>query len=260
MNKPTLTFLMELALRAGDVLRVGYGTHLDISRKGPTDLVTNIDRQSEALIVKALQTEFPDHGIYTEEQGQLNEGAEIHWYIDPLDGTVNYAHGLPIFSVSIAYSECGEPLLGVVYNPMDQMLFAAEKHKGSRLNGRPIHCTQTDALIDALLITGFPYDMQQANNNLAQFNALAMASQGVRRLGSAALDLCYVAAGLADGYWEYDLKPYDVAAGILIAREAGAVVTAPDGRKAGLLTPPCNVLCANSELHRELQTALEKVK
>lgn len=258
--RPTLDQIKTWTLQAGDILKEGFGTAMEVRRKGPTDLVTEYDRRSEEFLLGKILGAFPDHGIFAEESGNINAGQEIRWYIDPLDGTVNFAHGLPMFSVSVAYAEGGEVLLGAVYDPVQAELFTAEKGKGAFLNGQPIRCTQVTQLVEALLITGFPYDMHRADNNLSYFNALAVEAQGIRRLGSAALDLCYVASGRADGYWEDHLRPYDIAAGILIASEAGASVSRLDGSTQGFLNADTGVVTANPQLHYALMGIINRVK
>jgi len=243
MTQPTLQDLQELALQAGKILRQGYEQEHQVAYKGVIDLVTEIDHASEAFLLSAIRQRFPDHAILAEESGG-QQGPEHQWYIDPLDGTVNYAHRVPIFCVSLAYACCGQTLLGVVYDPMRKELFSAERGKGAWLNGRPIHVSQAQELQHSLLVTGFPYDTwHSSRNNFEYFFRFATRTQGVRRLGSAALDLCYVAAGRFDGYWELSLKPWDVAAGALIAAEAGAIVTNVEGGE-DYLSPPQSILAA----------------
>lgn len=260
MTKPNIQDVERLARDAGQILRAGYNKVHDVSYKGEIDLVTEVDAQSEDFLVKAIREEFPDHYILTEESGVI-DGDDTHiWYIDPLDGTVNYAHGIPIFSVSIAYAYAGELQLAAVYDPMRDELFSAEKGKGATLNGERIQVSGTSELARSLLTTGFPYDMwHTADDNLASYGRFAKLTQGVRRLGSAALDLCYVGAGRFDGYWERTLQPYDVAAGGLIAAEAGAKVTALDGSPDFLSKPP-SVLAAPPVLHQKMQAVLNELK
>ena len=221
------------------------------------DIVTEVDRQSEAFLLGEIQRLFPGHQIVSEEAGLL-PGSEIdQWYVDPLDGTVNYAHGIPIFSVSIAYAREGVVNLGVVYDPMRDELFSAECGQGAWCNGRRLHVSQVMELGHSLLVTGFPYDAWSTRyNNLEFFGRFAGMTQGVRRLGSAALDLCYVGAGRFDGYWELSLKPWDMAAGSLIAAEAGAMVTDLDGQPQ-TLNPPCALLVAPPVLHKKMLTVLK---
>ncbi len=254
--QPTLRDLEILARQAGVILRAGYGQrHTIDSKSHAIDLVTETDRQSEAFLLENIRRRWPEHSILAEESG-AHRGDGSLWYIDPLDGTVNFAHGVPIFSVSIAYAEGGQVRLGVVYDPMRDECFAAERGRGAFLNGRPIRVSTTANLAQALLVTGFPYDTwENPNNNLDNFARFAVRSHGVRRLGSAALDLCYVAAGRFDGYWEIRLKPWDVAAGGLIAAEAGAQVTNLHGAD-DYISPPQSIVAANAALHPQMMAVL----
>jgi myo-inositol-1(or 4)-monophosphatase len=242
---PTLTDLETLARRAGDILRAGYGRRPQIQYKGVIDLVTDVDHQSEDFLLSEIQQRFPEHSIQTEESGSISGQDCCVWYIDPMDGTVNFAHGLPFFAVSIGYAEGGKLHLGAVYDPLRDEMFIAERGHGAWLNGQPIHASAVDDLDHSLLVTGFPYDIRtHPENNLDLFNRFMLLSQGVRRLGSAALDLCYVAAGRLDGFWEVRLKHWDVAAGGLIAEEAGAAVSDIRGG-VDYLSPPSSILaCA----------------
>jgi myo-inositol-1(or 4)-monophosphatase len=246
---PTLTNLITLARQAGEILRTSFGQHLHIDHKGVIDLVSEADHRSEEFLLSYISQHFPADRIVAEESGVLAGTDDHAWYIDPLDGTVNYVHGLPIYSVSIAYAMAGELRLGVVYDPMRDECFSAESGQGAWLNGQPIHPSRTPDLDHALLVTGFPYDIRtNPDNNLDHYAHFAMHSQGVRRLGSAALDLCYVACGRFDGFWELRLNPWDVAAGGLIARQAGALVTnIADG--SDFMTAPQSVMAANRHIH-----------
>jgi myo-inositol-1(or 4)-monophosphatase len=250
--QPTLSDIRSLTLKAGEILRQGYEQKHEVSYKGVIDLVTEVDRQSESFLIGQIKNLFPGHQIVSEEAGLL-PGAEIdQWYIDPLDGTVNYAHGIPFFSVSIAYARAGVICLGAVYDPIRDELYTAELGKGADMNGNPIHPSSTYELQKSLLVTGFPYDTwSNVHNNLDNFVTFAKLTQGVRRLGSAALELSYVAAGRCDGYWEYGLQPWDVAAGSLIAAESGAMVTGADGLPVSLI-PPCSRLAAPPTLHKKM--------
>jgi myo-inositol-1(or 4)-monophosphatase len=254
---PTLEELQDLARQAGAILRAGYGKAHQIGHKGVTDLVTEMDHRAEDAIIAAIRRRYPQHSLVTEESGSLAGDAENCWYVDPLDGTVNYAHHIPIFCVSLAYASHNSVLLGVIYDPMREELFSAERGKGATLNGEPIHVSDSETLIDSLLVTGFPYDLWKTpRNNLDHFSAFSQRSQGVRRLGSAALDLAYIAAGRFDGYWEISLKSWDVAAGMLIAREAGATATRLNG-DPNFLTPPVSVLAANPNIYPTMLAALK---
>jgi len=256
MNMPTLVDLERLARQSGQILRDGYEKDHQVDYKGLIDLVTEVDHQSEAFLIGEIQRLFPDHGILAEESGSLDGHAEHLWLIDPLDGTVNYAHGVPIFCVSIAYAHKGQVILGAIYDPMRDEMFTAERGQGSWLNGRPLKVAQAAELVKSLLVTGFPYDTWTSKrNNFDYFAKLGKLTQGVRRLGSAAIDLCYVAAGRLDGYWELSLKPWDIAAGGLIAEEAGAKVTSVSGGP-DYINPPQSVLAANPALHAKLLVEL----
>ena len=246
---PTLTDIITLSRQAGEILRADFGQNLRVDHKGVIDPVSEADRQSEAFLLSAIHQRFPADRIVAEESGEHSGTGDHVWYIDPLDGTVNYVHGVPIYSVSIAYAEADELRMGVVYDPMRDECFSAEYGAGAWLNSQPIHPSFTSDLDSALLVTGFAYDIRtNPENNLNHYAHFALRSQGVRRLGSAALDLCYVACGRIDGFWELRLKSWDVAAGALIAREAGAVVTNMAG-EPDFMTAPQSVLTANPVLH-----------
>jgi myo-inositol-1(or 4)-monophosphatase len=245
--------LAALARQAGDILRSGFRGHLEITHKGDAiDLVTQMDGRAEAYLVREIRRRFPDHRIVAEESGEHGAGGDYSWQIDPLDGTVNYAHGIPIYAVSVAFVENGRTRLAAVYDPSQDEAFTAERGGGAYVNGERLAVTDLADLSAALLVTGFPYDMwTNPANNLDNFNALSVRTQGVRRLGSAALDLCYVAAGRFDAFWEMRLKSWDIAAGGLIAEEAGAQVTSMTGETA-YLQPVASILAANPALHREI--------
>jgi len=255
---PTLQDLEILAKQAGVILKNGYGKRHQIASKSHAiDLVTETDRRSEEFLLESIRRRWPKHTIVAEESGKHSGNTSL-WYIDPLDGTVNFAHGVPIFSVSIAYAEGGIVQMGVVYNPISDECFCARRGEGAFLNGRRLHVSKTAELANSLLVTGFPYDIwENPDNNLDHFARFAVRTQGVRRLGSAALDLCFVAAGRFDGYWELRLKPWDVAAGGLIAAEAGAVVTNLHGGE-DYLSPPQSILAANPAIHPQMLTVLNE--
>lgn len=257
--KPQLKDLEIMAREAGKILQDGYGKEHSIWHKqAAIDLVTEIDGQSEAYILAEIQAKFPGHAIEAEESGALEGDAQSLWYVDPLDGTVNYAHHIPLFCVSIGYAFAGEMKLGVVYEPMRDECFSAEQGKGAWLNGTLIRVSNTSNLGESLLVTGFPYDTwTNPRNNLDHFGTFSKRTRGVRRLGAAALDLCYVAAGRFDGYWELFLRSWDVAAGSLIAQEAGANVTNIQGGP-DFLSEPQSVLAANPDLHPKMLTLLRE--
>ncbi len=251
-NMPVLTDLERMARQAGSILSQGYEQDIQVSYKGEIDLVTEFDHRSEKYLLGEIAQHFPSHSILAEETGNIAGSDEHLWIIDPLDGTVNYAHGVPFFSVAIAYAYRGELTLGAVYDPSRNELFLAEKGRGAWLNGRPIRVKQVSELARSLLVTGFPYDMWTTQqHNLDNFSKLARMSQGVRRLGSAALDLCYIGAGRFDGYWELSLKAWDLSAGGLVAMEAGAKVTDVRGQ-VNFLKPPLSVVAANPILHGKI--------
>ena len=247
--EPTLSTVESLARQAGEILRRGYGQQHQIHHKGAIDLVTEIDHQSEAFLLGEIRRLYPDHKVVAEESGALPGNDCCVWYIDPLDGAVNYAHGVPFFSVSLAYQENGVVFLGAIYDPLRDECFSAQHSRGAWLNGTPIHASETCDLQKSLLVTGFPDDIQtRPENNLAYYTRFTMLTQGVRRLGSAALDLCYVASGRLEGYCETRLNALDVAAGGLVAEQAGALVTDLYGQGSYLI-PPYAVLAANRHIH-----------
>lgn len=250
--QPSLSYVENLARQAGAILRAGYDTEHQVGYKGVIDLVTEVDHQSEEFLLGEIQKKFPDHHIFSEESGIIQGNDERIWYVDPLDGTVNYAHHIPIFCVSIGYASRGILTLGAVYEPMRDEMFLAERGKGASLNGRTLQVSSVTELQRSLLVTGFPYnawDTPQDNfDNFVKFGKL---SQGVRRLGSAALDLCYVAAGRFEGFWEMALNPWDVAAGGLIAEEAGARVTNVTG-DPDYLSAPQSVLACTPGIHARM--------
>ena len=238
-------------------MRAGYQKEHQVDYKGVIDLVTEVDRQSEDYLLGEIRKQFPDHHILAEESGGTR-GDGHQWYIDPLDGTVNYAHHIPIFCVSIGYASNGTLSLAAVYDPMRDEMFTAERGKGAYLNGRPLHVSGAVELQKSLLVTGFPYDAWDSEfDNFANFVKFAKLSQGVRRLGSAALDLAYVAAGRFDGFWELALQPWDVAAGGLICEEAGARVTNVYG-EADYISPPQSIVATTPGIHARMLEELEQ--
>jgi myo-inositol-1(or 4)-monophosphatase len=243
-----LNFAIRVARDAGALLRDRLGTRIDISHKGSIDLVTDVDLASEKLIREAISTYHPRHEILAEEGGLTESNSEYRWIVDPLDGTTNYAHGYPVFCVSIALEHKGEVMLGVVYDPMREELFAAERGAGAALNNRPIRVSKIDRLTESILSTGFPYDIKTSKlTNLEHWANFAMNAQALRRDGSAALDLCYVACGRYDGFWELNLSPWDTAAGALIAAEAGGWVTEFSGGAFSNYKP--EVVASNGLIH-----------
>ena len=241
----------EAAQKAGRMLRRMLGNAHRIVKKGEIDLVTEADLAAEKVILQTMARNFPGDIIMSEEAGTHGEKSSRIWLIDPLDGTTNYAHRFPFFAVSIALEIEKEVVLGVVYNPHMDEFFEAARGKGARLNGEPLRVSNTRTLQDSLLATGFPYDVHERPEKvMTLLERMIVRAQGVRRLGSAALDLCYVAAGRLDGFWEQDLKPWDTAAGEIIVREAGGRVTTFDGRP---YTPYLrNVVASNGYIHDEM--------
>jgi myo-inositol-1(or 4)-monophosphatase len=249
-----LTRELEVAIAAaeaaGEVLRNGFGQHQEIKFKGEVDLVTKADENAEQAIKQVLRETFPNYGMLAEEGGELKGEGNVRWIVDPLDGTTNFAHGLPLFCTSIALERDGEIVLGVVYDPMANETYTAERGGGATLNGEPIGVSDTAEPRRALLATGFPYDRDQVPSAVKLFGQFAVRTQGMRRLGSAALDLCYVAAGRLDGYYERGVKAWDIAAGMMILREAGGKATNYSGHELDLEIG--EVVASNGLLHPDL--------
>jgi myo-inositol-1(or 4)-monophosphatase len=244
------------AYRGGEVLRRHFGKLTQIRKKGAIDLVTQADTESEEAIIGVIRSRFPEHSILAEESGLSQGGQAGQWIIDPLDGTTNYAHGVSQFAVSVAFAWQGEVVVGIVLNPMAGELFAAVKGQGSQLNGRTIRVSNSDRVSESLLVTGFPYDLQRLFDPVVErFARCLRAAQGVRRLGSAALDLCWVSAGRFDGFWEQNLAPWDTAAGALIANEAGAVTT--DFANAPYSIEKKEIVSTNGLIHEEMISLLQ---
>lgn len=240
---------MEIAREAGALLREYEKNRPAFEMKGEFDLVTEADRRSEELVVRAIESRYPGHAILGEEGGDRAGNSEYRWYVDPLDGTTNFAHGFPVFNVSIGLEHKGELICGVIYDPTRDELFAAERGAGARLNGQPVHVSRAGHLEDSLVATGFPSRKRHQNVNVHFFYQMAMITHGVRRPGAAAIDLAYVACGRLDAFWEFGLNPWDVAAGALLIEEAGGTVTDMHGEKWHLRSP--HLLATNTLLHRE---------
>jgi len=253
-----LTVATRLALEAGVLIRDAIDDRKQVEHKSPVNLVTETDRRCESLIVGGLQREFPAHHIVAEESRSSRPGPGPCWYVDPLDGTTNFVHGIPHCSVSIALAVDEEVRVAVVHDPCRRELFDAERDRGARLNGSPITVSSTAALAEALLVTGFPYDRRDhAPFYLSYFEAFMLACQDVRRFGSAALDLCYVAVGRFDAFWEWKLNPWDTAAGWLIVEEAGGRVTDFDGARYDPWAP--RILATNARVHEEAMAVLDRL-
>ena len=238
------------AREAAEVLRSGFGVEQAIRYKGEVDLVTEVDEQAERVIKEILVGAFPSYGMLAEEGGRVSGGGDARWIVDPLDGTTNFAHGLPIFAISIALERAGEVVLGVVHDPIREETYVAERGRGATLNGEPIRVSDTDGLIRALIATGFPYDRAEMPEALELFGRFAALTRGMRRLGATALDLCYVAAGRLDGYYERGIWPWDIAAGSLILEEASGKVT--DYRGSELDLEGREIVASNGALHPAL--------
>ena len=242
---------LDAASQSAEVLLSYFGNIKTIKKKGAIDLVTQADTGSEEVIIDVIRAAFPDHGIVAEESGLHNIKSPERWIIDPLDGTTNFAHGVPLYGVSIAFAIENEILMGIVFNPSMDELYCAVKGEGATLNGRPISVSQAEDLNDSLLVTGFPYTLREMIDPLmARFKTMLNHAQGVRRLGAAALDLCYVACGRFDGFWEQRLKPWDTAAGSLIATEAGGMVTDFSNNAFSVDMP--EILVTNGKIHEQM--------
>ncbi len=254
-----LQLAVEAALEAGRLLRNSVGNVRTIEHKQgqETNLVTEVDKKSEQLIIRKIQHRYPKHDFLGEESGSRQVQSEYKWIIDPLDGTTNFTHGLPIYCVSIGLEYKGEMVLGVVYDPSRNELFTAEKGKGAFLNNKRLRVSKASRLIESLIVTGFPYNVRTNPDNAVQhFNNFLMEAQAVRRLGSAALDLCYVAAGRFDGFWEVTLMPWDMAAGVLLVEEAGGKFTDFRGFPSNVYTS--NVLTSNGLIHEQMLEVLKR--
>jgi myo-inositol-1(or 4)-monophosphatase len=246
------------ALKAGSHIKERLG-HSKIDYKGAFNLVTDVDKASEAMILEILRADFPDDSVLAEEGGGTQNQSPRRWLIDPLDGTTNFAHSYPFFAVSIALEVDGEVVVGVVFNPISHELFSAQKGKGAFLNDQPMQVSNVPVLNESLLATGFPPDSGNSlQNNIAAFAEVTHRCHGVRRDGSAALDLCYVASGRLDGFWELKLAPWDIGAGSLIVREAGGMTTDVDGTPLKLSTG--HILATNGKIHNEVMKVLESVR
>jgi myo-inositol-1(or 4)-monophosphatase len=248
--------ILPIAREAGALL-LSYFGKVAIEYKGEVDLVTEADRRAEALIVERIRSRWPDHEITGEEGTRTDTGGAFRWYVDPLDGTTNFAHGYPVFCVSLALEHRGRRIAGVVYDPTRDEMFAAEKGSGASLNGRPIRVSRTAALAESLVATGFPSSKRHQDPNIHFYHRITLRTHGVRRAGSAAMDLAYTACGRFDAYWEFNLNPWDTAAGVLLVQEAGGTVT-------GLYDAPFEiasreVVASNAVLHPALLAELHSV-
>jgi myo-inositol-1(or 4)-monophosphatase len=248
---------LAIAREAGAVLAAMFDRRVAFELKGEYDLVTEADRASERLIVERLRSEYPSHSVVAEEGSGYDSGSEFRWYVDPLDGTTNFAHGFPVYNVTLALEQKGELIAGVIFDPSRQEMFAAERGGGAYLNGARIRVSTAGRLAEALVATGFPSRKRHENINIHFYYQLAMMTHGVRRAGSAALDLAYVACGRLDAFWEFGLNPWDMAAGLLLVREAGGEASDMRGRPVDLRGP--HVLADNAFLHQPLLSVFADV-
>jgi myo-inositol-1(or 4)-monophosphatase len=250
MASEFLPFIEQTARAAGALLLRYFRERVKIEYKGDADLVTVADREAEKLIVGRIRAAFPKHDILGEEGTRQETGSAFRWYVDPLDGTTNFAHGFPVFCVSIALEYEGRRVAGVLYDPTRDELFAAEQGGGAKLNGEPIHVSATAKLNEALVATGFPSHKRHQNPNIHFYHQITLRTHGVRRAGSAALDLAAVASGRVDGFWEFNLNPWDTAAGVLLVEEAGGQVTDFSGGPFQIVSR--EVCASNGVLHPAL--------
>ncbi len=250
MSKLQFVPQLEPIAREAGALLMSYFGKISIEYKGDADLVTEADRAAERLITERITSLWPDHDLMGEEGARREQGSDYKWYVDPLDGTTNFAHGFPVFCVSLGLTHKGELIAGVIFDPTRNEFFAAERGSGAFLNGSVIHVSKTKNLVESLVATGFPSHKRHKNPNIHYYHQITLRSHGVRRAGSAALDLCSVASGRVDGFWEFNLNPWDTAAGVLLVEEAGGVVT--DMRGGPFDIASREVLASNSLVHPEL--------
>ncbi len=258
-RKDWVAFAEETARGAGAILRRNWGRKQSVHFKGEINLVTDVDRESEAYIIRRIRSSFPDHGILSEESAEITAPSSCRWVVDPLDGTTNYAHNYPCFCVSIALEIGGELIAGAVFDPILGESYTASAGGGAFLNGDPIRVSSIADLRRSLLSTGFAYDVRtSADNNFKFFREFVFAGQAIRRDGSAALDLCYLACGRFDGFWELKLKPWDTAAGLLILQEAGGMATRLDGSAYDIGRP--DIVASNGLIHQQMIAVIGRAK
>jgi myo-inositol-1(or 4)-monophosphatase len=252
-----LNFAIQTARDAGQLLLEKFGRKINISKKGDINLVTEVDIASEKLIIERIKSYYPKHSILAEESGNAVVLGEStwKWIIDPLDGTTNFAHGYPCFCVTLALEHEGRIVIGVTFDPTRNELFAAERGQGATLNNKPVRVSETEKLSEALLVTGFPYNFKQKEDFARHLTNFLLYARGVRRDGSAAIDLAYVACGRFDGFWEEGLNPWDIAAGVLLIEEAGGQISYYDGSPYNIYRPP--VCASNGLIHREMLDILD---
>lgn len=252
-----LNFAIETARDAGRLLLEKFGRGIAVSKKGDINLVTEADLASEALIIERIKSYYPRHAILAEESGEAvvaGSDAAWKWIIDPLDGTTNYAHAYPCWCVTIALEHNGEIVVGVTYDPTRNELFSAQRGHGASLNNQPIRVSATESLGDALIVTGFPYDIKRRDDFARHLTEFLLNSRGVRRDGSAAIDMAYVACGRFDGFWEEGLNPWDIAAGVLLIEEAGGQISYYDGARHSIYRPP--ICASNGLIHSQMLAVL----
>ncbi|MCL5965609.1 MAG: inositol monophosphatase [Deltaproteobacteria bacterium] len=258
-DREWVRFAEETARGAGEILRRNYGRKQEVHYKGEINLVTEVDRESEAYIMRRIRSAFPGHGILSEESPEVASKSAYRWIVDPLDGTTNYAHNYPCFCVSIALEEQGKLLAGAVYDPLLDEMYTAGAGRGAFRNGEPIAVSATEDLRRSLLATGFSYDVKTgADDNFDYFREFVFAGQAIRRDGAAALDLCYLACGRFDGFWELALKAWDTAAGSLILAEAGGTATRFDGSPYDFLHP--HIVASNGKIHAQMLEVIRRAK
>ena len=249
--------MAAIAREAGALLMQHFDQHIKIEYKGEADLVTAADRKSEALIRERIRAQFPGHDVLGEEEGFRDTGSDYRWYVDPLDGTTNFAHGFPVFCVSMGLQHKDEMIAGVCFDPTRNELFAAERGKGATLNDSPIHVSKVDRLAESLVATGFPSHKRHKNPNIYFYHQITLHTHGVRRAGSAALDLCSVACGRFEGFWEFNLNPWDTAAGVLIVEEAGGRISDFHGGRFQLSSR--ETLASNGLIHDALVKEFQQI-
>ena len=247
----------SIAREAGSLLMEHFRRHVKIEYKGDVDLVTVADRQSEALILELIRRHFPTHDVMGEEGTRIETGSDYKWYVDPLDGTTNFAHGFPVFCISMGLEHKGELIAGVVCDPTRAEMFAAEKGSGAYLNQRRIHVSKTARLRESLVGTGFPSHKRHQNPNIHFYHQITLRTHGVRRAGSAALDLCSVASGRFEGFWEFNLNPWDLSAGVLLVEEAGGEVSGFSGQPFRLADR--DVVATNGLIHADLLREFKEI-
>jgi myo-inositol-1(or 4)-monophosphatase len=248
--------IINISKDAGHLIKEYFGKNFEIEFKtNELNLVTEADKASEKLITEFIKIKYPSHGIIAEEGSEINKSAEYLWVIDPLDGTTNFAHGLPIFSVSIGLQKKGKTIAGVVYDINQDIIYAAENGSGATANDKKIQVSSNSNLAHSMLVTGFPYDVKEnPDKSFERFITMIKSSRAVRRLGSAAIDFCYVAKGVFDGFWEVHLHPWDICAGKLIVEEAGGLVTDFDGDSIDIYAK--RILCSNGKIHNQMKEKL----